>query len=162
MLRVGLHAAKFGLADANFDYIPPLSLRYLAAYAERQVEGVEFFAERNLDRLIEQKPDLVGITSLTPLEAAPPFPFSPPQVKTPREPRLLRRKFLTGKHRLPRRPTCRRAPVCDPGTGVLNLSVGMEARRYTPPPCFPLSAGTSSEPRRERVRRHHSSPRCAR
>ena len=65
MLKIGLYQARYRLVDSGFNYIPPLSLGYLAAYARQRVEGVEFFAERNLERVIEQRPDLVGITYLT-------------------------------------------------------------------------------------------------
>jgi len=65
MLKVGLYQARYRLCDTGFNYIPPLSLGYLAAYARQRVEGVEFFAERDLERVIEQRPGLVGITYLT-------------------------------------------------------------------------------------------------
>lgn len=65
-MRVGLYQAHFPQLDADRNYaLPPLGLGYLAAYARKQLSGVEVFIEHDLDALIAAKPDLVGITFVT-------------------------------------------------------------------------------------------------
>lgn len=43
----------------------PLGLGYLASFARKNVPGVEIFIERDLQRLIDARPDLVGLTFVT-------------------------------------------------------------------------------------------------
>ncbi len=59
------HAGHPHLID-DWNYtLPPLGLGYLAAYASKYVGGIDFFIAREVQELIEAKPDLVGITYVT-------------------------------------------------------------------------------------------------
>ena len=65
MMKVGLYQANYRNIDPGWMQVPPLSLGYLAAYAEKYVGGIEFIIDHRLDRIIESKPDIVGITYVT-------------------------------------------------------------------------------------------------
>jgi magnesium-protoporphyrin IX monomethyl ester (oxidative) cyclase len=65
-MKVGLYLACYPDLVDDWNYtLPPLGLGYLAAYAAKYVDGVEFIISRDLPALIDAKPDLVGVTFVT-------------------------------------------------------------------------------------------------
>jgi radical SAM superfamily enzyme YgiQ (UPF0313 family) len=66
MVRVGLYLACYPQLEESWDYVPPLGLGYLAAYARRHVEGkLDFVYERRLEDLLAHRPDLVCLSYVT-------------------------------------------------------------------------------------------------
>ena len=65
MIKVGLHLACYPELAPTWNHLSPLGLGYLASYAEKNVAGVEVFIERDLQRLLDARPDVVGLSFVT-------------------------------------------------------------------------------------------------
>lgn len=52
--------------DRNIRDDPPLGFAFLASYLEKSFNDIEFFYNDDVNELIKEKPDLVGISSYTP------------------------------------------------------------------------------------------------
>lgn len=66
MVTVGLYIAIPPGLEQRWSPLPPLSFGYLAAYARARAGGAEFIVERDLERLIAARPQIVGISYATP------------------------------------------------------------------------------------------------
>jgi anaerobic magnesium-protoporphyrin IX monomethyl ester cyclase len=64
-MKIGLFIAVVEERDEDWSVGPPLGLGYLSSYLKKYGEGYETVIRRNLDELIEEKPDLVGISCST-------------------------------------------------------------------------------------------------
>jgi len=69
-VKIALLAARYpGVENTwlreKWDALAPLGLGYLAAHARKRVEGVEFLIENATERVIDARPDLVGVSFVT-------------------------------------------------------------------------------------------------
>ncbi|MRR11780.1 B12-binding domain-containing radical SAM protein [bacterium] len=65
-MKIGLYLACYPELIDDWNYtLPPLGLGYLASYVKKYVGGVDFIIARDVDELIEARPDLVGVSFVT-------------------------------------------------------------------------------------------------
>lgn len=64
-MRLGLLHACHPYLDKQIEQIPPLGLGYLSAVAKQTLPGVEVCVEKDLESLLEHRPDILGISYTT-------------------------------------------------------------------------------------------------
>ena len=61
-MNVALLLASYPQLDESWNSYAPLGLGYLASYAQQRLGGVEFIADHRSGKIIEAKPDCVGVS----------------------------------------------------------------------------------------------------